>query len=161
MAHSCTPRPGSALSSSMPPLCYAISEYAVMYEATKSTCPDEVPLNYCALKKKGQKHLCRSGYPLDKKCMPHAKVICPCVAKKHHLKVSGRRNMLGTISGRRRCEWVSGTNRLTAAMLRSNTHFQPNFRIPLTSETTECKGACLPGLQDSAASQKEVHRLFD
>ena len=102
-----------------------------------------VPLNYCAMKKKGKKHLCKSDFPLTKKCMSRAKVVCPCVAKKHHLKTSGRKNMLGTISGKRRCPWFSGTNSLCAAILRSNTHFLPNFRIPLTEKTTECEGACL------------------
>ena len=53
--------------------------------------------------------------------------------------------MLGTVSGRRRCPWLSGTCSSLAAMLRSNTHIQPNFRIPLSASTTECQGSCLQG----------------
>ena len=103
------------------------------------------PLNYCALKQKGKKHLCRSDFPLHEKVKfgKKARIVCPCVAKKLHLKAKGRKNMLGTVAGRRRCPWLSGTNALTAILLRSNTHFAPNFRIPLTAQTTECGGACL------------------
>ena len=102
-----------------------------------------IPLNYCALKAKGKKHLCRADFPLVHRCKEKAVVVCPCVAKKHHLKIRGRKNMLGTVSGRRRCAWLSGTCGSIAAMLRSNTNFQPNFRIPLSDSTTECHGSCL------------------
>ncbi len=117
-----------------------------------------LPLNYCSIKKKGKKHLCRSDFPLHNKCMPVAKVVCPCVAKKHYLKTSGRKNMLGSISGRRRCGWFSGCNSLCAALLRSNTNFMPNFRVPLTEKTTECKGACLPK-GDGEDRKREIQRL--
>ena len=104
-----------------------------------------IPLNYCALKAKGKKHLCRADFPLVRRCKEKAVVVCPCVAKKHQLKIRGRKNMLGTVSSRRRCPWLSGTCSSLAAMLRSNTHIQPNFRIPLSASTTECQGSCLQG----------------
>ena len=75
--------------------------------------------------------------------MPGAKVVCPCVAKKHKLKISGRKNMLGSISGRRRCPWFSGCNSLLAVLLRSNTNFMPNYRVPLSEKTVEPDCTCL------------------
>jgi len=118
-----------------------------------------MPLNYCALKQKGKKHLCRSDFPLQHKVATKARIVCPCVAKKLHLKAKGRKNMLGTVSGKRRCPWLSGTNGLTAVILRSNTHFVPNFRIPLTAKTTECQGACL-GNNQSENPREHLRRLI-
>jgi len=119
------------------------------------------PLNYCALKQKGKKHLCRSDFPLHDKVKfgNKARIVCPCVAKKLHLKAKGRKNMLGTVAGKRRCPWLSGTNALTAVLLRSNTHFAPNFRIPLTAQSTECGGACL-GKSLSENPQEHLRRLI-
>ncbi len=113
------------------------------------------------MKQKGKKHLCRSDFPLDEKVKwgAKARVVCPCVAKKLHLKAKGRKNMLGTIAGKRRCSWPSGTNGLTAVILRSNTHFAPNFRIPLTAANTECGGACL-GKNLSENPKEHLRRLI-
>ena len=102
-----------------------------------------VPLNYCAMKKKGKKHLCRSDFPLHKKCSARAKVVCKCVAKKHKLKISGRKNALGSIIGERKDPWFSATNSLCASILRCNTNIMPNFRVPITKKTIDCDCECL------------------
>ena len=38
-----------------------------------------VPLNYCRKKGKKNEHLCRSDFPLRKRCTPKSKVVCKCV----------------------------------------------------------------------------------
>eukprot|EP00973_Karenia_brevis_P034192 4716137-Karenia_brevis.AAC.1 len=71
------------------------------------------------------------------------------------MKVSGRRNVYGSILGSRRCMWQSGTTPLFAAVFRSNTHTQPNHRVPVCAETHEpsCKN---PGCLKSLGSRQEM-----
>ena len=63
------------------------------------------------------------------------RVICKGNAKKFGLRITGRRNSFGSILGRRSCVWQSGTAPGFAAVFRSNTHTQPNHRLPLTEQT--------------------------
>ena len=65
------------------------------------------PIRGCLAK--GSKHECKAKFPHTKRLNLIAKVVCPGNARKHGLRVPGRRNALGGILGRRRCEWVSGT----------------------------------------------------
>ena len=55
--------------------------------------------------------------------------------------MSGRRNMLGSCIGRRRCEWFACTSKILAHLIRSNTNVQCPYRLPLTSVThdKDCK----------------------
>ena len=84
--------------------------------------------------------------------MPHTKrltlipkVICPGNARKHDLRVAGRRNALGSILTPRRCAWLSGTAPSFAVIFRHNTHTGPNNRVPLLKSThdPQCKAGCL------------------
>ena len=68
-------------------------------------------------------------------CIQQPTLVCRGIAKKLSLKVSGRRNAIGKIIGRRQCEWQSGTCPALAILLRSNTHTAPNYRLPLTKHT--------------------------
>ena len=73
------------------------------------------------------------------------KVICGGNSRKHDLRVAGRRNALGSILSRRRCEWFSGTAPAFAVIFRSNTHTAPNYRVPLLASTHDpsCTAGCL------------------
>jgi hypothetical protein len=70
------------------------------------------------------------------------RVVCQGVAAEMGLKTSGRRNALGSILGRRRCNWFSSTSALLAFVARSNTNVQCNYRVPL-SETTHDRDCLL------------------
>ena len=63
------------------------------------------------------------------------RVVCLGVAAELKMKCSGRRNMLGSVVGKRRCPWFANTNALFAHVFRSNTNVQVNYRLPLTAAT--------------------------
>ena len=86
--------------------------------------------------KKGKKcTVCKHDFPMTKLCIDAPVVVCRGVAKKLGLKVSGRRNAIGKVMGRRRCEWQSGTCTPFAVLFRTNSHTAPNYRVPLMSDT--------------------------
>ena len=71
--------------------------------------------------------------------------ICPGNAKNFDLRLRGKRNSLGAILGQRSKPWISGTARALAVIFRSNTHTQPNYRVPLLPQThddTNCAKNC-------------------
>ena len=73
-------------------------------------------------------------------------MVCQGVAAEMDLKTTGRRNALGSILGRRSCSWFSGTSALLAAVARSNTNVQCNYRVPITAapHDKDCKSSqCL------------------
>ena len=108
-----------------------------------------VPMPYCQPSKRNCTR-CKRDFPkkvlrgkngkvrLDRY---RARIVCKGVAAELELKISGRRNALGSISGRRRCEYFSGTAAVLAAAFLSNTNVQLNYRVPLTSFThdKDCK----------------------
>ena len=111
---------------------------------------NRIPLAYCRLRKNSKSFTCKSGFP--KKVIKHSngklktekwrvRIVCQGVANEMELKTSGRRNALGSILGRRRCHWLSGTSPLLAVLSRSNTNVQTNYRVPITSYThdADCK----------------------
>ena len=99
---------------------------------------------YLKPKTKG-KGLCRARFPKTKQINAKVKVVCPGVAVKHDLRVSGRRNALGSLLGKRSCAWLSGTTPAFAAVFRSNTNTSPNFRLPITEKTHDpaCSKRCV------------------
>ena len=100
------------------------------------------PIRGCRGKKGGQ---CKHKFPHTKRLTLIPKVICPGNARKHDLRVAGRRNALGSILSKRRCAWFSGTARSFAVIFRDNTHTGPNYRVPLLASThdPECKAECI------------------
>ena len=100
------------------------------------------PIRHC--RTKGCSTTCKAGFPMEKRLVSKAKIICPGNAHRHDLRVAGRRNALGSVLSRRRCPWRSGGARAMAAFLRHNTQTGPNFRVPLAPEThdPECKADC-------------------
>ena len=68
---------------------------------------ERVPLNACIAKAQKKKKVkeCKHGAPWIKQCTRRTKLVCPGVARKHHLKTSGQRNALGSFLIRRQNEW--------------------------------------------------------
>ena len=104
-----------------------------------------MPLSNCAKKTKGKKsnksETCKADFPMRRLRINTPVLVCRGIAKKLGLRASGRRNALGKIMGRRRCEWQSGTTPAFAVLFRSNSHTAPNYRLPLLAEThddTQC-----------------------
>eukprot|EP00973_Karenia_brevis_P068097 9473267-Karenia_brevis.AAC.1 len=88
--------------------------------------------------------MCKSGFPREvlrnrngslKLDRYRARIVCQGVAAELDLKTSGRRNALGSVLGRRRCAYFASTSALLAAVARSNTNVQCNYRIPITPTT--------------------------
>ena len=90
------------------------------------------------------RHKCKHDFPM-KKVISESKVICRGSARRFGLRVSGRRNALGSILTKRVCKWASGCSPAMALVFRCNTHTLPNFRVPITKEThdKDCKADCL------------------
>ena len=110
---------------------------------------ERVAPRYC--KPKGKACLqCKRGFPkkvlCDKFNKPRpekyrVRIVCKGVAAEMHLCVSGRRNMLGSVLGKRRCPWFAPTAKILSHVFRSNTNLQTNYRMPLTVHThdRDCK----------------------
>ena len=75
------------------------------------------------------RHKCKHDFPMKKRMVSQAKVVCRGNARRFGLRPSGRRNALGTILTRRICKWRSGCSPAMALVFRCNTHTAPNFRI--------------------------------
>ena len=102
------------------------------------------PMRYCQQTGRGKRGCCKRGFP--KKVLRDEKgklkmtkyryrVVCAGVAIELDLKTSGRRNMVGAVVGRRRCEWFSGTSAILAHLTRSNTNVQCPYRLPINQHT--------------------------
>ena len=85
------------------------------------------------------------------------------VAAELQLKCSGRRNMLGSIIGKRRCSWFAPTSALMAHVFRSNTNLQLNYRLPITAEThdCDCKRYHLESLFCSVTYNRQCQLFFE
>ena len=73
------------------------------------------------------------------------RVVCAGNAKPVGLRVSGRRNALGSLLGVRKEWWLCGTVPGFAVCFRSNANTMPNMCVPITSETHDdenCKRRC-------------------
>ena len=118
-----------------------------------------VPLKACKPRCPQHHGRCKADFPKSHLLLKKSLVVCRGLARKLKLKISGRRNAFGSIAGERSCEWQSATHPLFAAAFRSNTHTQPNYRVPRMAEThenstcTNCK--CLESLQDA----NEIKRI--
>ena len=83
---------------------------------------ERVPLSACLPKTKKKVLKCKHDFPREPEIIGVAKVICKGNAKKHRLRIRGRRNALGMILRPRNDQWFSGTARILAAVFRSNTN---------------------------------------
>ena len=73
---------------------------------------ERVPLNACIAKRQKKKKVkeCKHGFPMTKQRTRKTKLVCPGVARQHHLKVSGQRNALGSFLVRRRDDWFRNSH---------------------------------------------------
>ena len=83
---------------------------------------ERVPLSACLPKTKKKVLKCKHDFPREPEIIGVATVICKGNAKKHRLRIRGRRNALGMILRPRNDQWFSGTARILAAVFRSNTN---------------------------------------
>ena len=100
---------------------------------------------------------CKRGFPkkvlCDKFHKPRrdkylVRIVCKGVAQELQLPVNGKRNMLGTVMGKRRCGWMAPTSLILSHVFRSNTNVQTNYRVPITRHThdRDCsKTTCMDG----------------
>ena len=137
----------------------------VQHHCHQKTAKGYVPFKACKVKQRGKGKkwnclICKAGFPKNKLIVSSNQVLCRALAKKHGLRCSGRRNQLGSMLGKRSCEWQSGTLPVFAVLFRSNSHTLPNCRAPLldiTHEDSLCKNkACketlrLPSMLKSLA----------
>ena len=132
----------------------------VQHHCHQKTANGYVPFKSCRVKGKGKVKaskslICKAGFPMKKLIMSTPLLVCRGLAKKYGLRVTGRRNRLSSMIGKRQCEWQSGTHPAFAVVFRSNTHTLPNYRAPLTAETHEdkfCRSkACKSSFQDPKA----------
>ena len=102
----------------------------VQHHMHKRTKKGYIPLKSCQRKARKNCSLCKHDFPKDRLCIPRSVLICRGVARKFRISVSGRRNQLGGMLGKRSDAWQSGTTPSFAAGFGSNTHTLPNWRLP-------------------------------
>ena len=99
---------------------------------------------------------CRHEFPMDLRLTEEALVVCPGIAKKHGLRISGQRNALGSILGKRNSAWLNGTAQAFTAVFGFNSDTSPNDRLPILEETHEA--SCTLECIGPAASVERVAR---
>ena len=109
----------------------------VQHHVHRKTKTGYAPLKACTPKMQKKNGCCKADFPKTATCVKKPVLICRGLARRYGLRISGRRNALGTMLGRRRCEWESGTSPSFAALFRSNSHTLPNFRLPPMQECHE------------------------
>ena len=119
------------------------------------------PLPACRGQKKDE---CKHGFPKTKLLTENALVVCPGVAEKRGLRVSGRRNALGSILPRRNCVWINGTAPALAVAFGFNTDISPNDRLPVIKETHEAscaRGSCVKDCSEGEVARAESRAQLD
>ena len=111
---------------------------SVQHHIHKKTLKGYLPLKAC-LSKHGKKGICKGNFPKEHLQNTTMRVICAGNAKRFRVRISGRRNSFGCFLGRRTCMWQSGTTPGFAAVFRSNSHTQPNHRLPPTLQTHDAE----------------------
>ena len=85
-------------------------------------------------------------------------MVCAGNYRRLKLRLSGRRNSLGCIKGRRTEEYISGSTRAFAVCVGSNTPTAPNFCLPPTPATHDaaCEHPdCREMLQEGSSAEKK------
>ena len=101
------------------------------------------PLAGC--RKSENKSQCRAGYPMDSQVTSEGMVVCPGVAEKFGLALTGRRNSLGSLFGPRSCPWLNGSHPALLAAGRHNSDVQLSCRLPLCKQShwSLCSKQCV------------------
>lgn len=119
------------------------------------------PLPACRAQKSED---CKHGFPKTKLLTENALVVCPGIAEKCGLRVSGRRNALGSILSRRNCVWINGTAAAFAVAFGFNTDISPNDRLPIMKETHEVsctRSSCVKDINTGEVSRAESRAQLD
>ena len=119
------------------------------------------PLPACRAQKTGD---CKHGFPKTKLLTEKALVVCPGIAEKCGLRVSGRRNALGSILSRRNCVWINGTAPAFAVAFGFNTDVSPNDRLPIIKETHEVsctRSSCVKDVNTGEVACAESRAQLD
>ena len=119
------------------------------------------PLPACRGKKKDE---CKHGFPKTKLLTEKALVVCPGIAQRHGLRVSGRRNALGSILPRRNCVWINGTAPALTVAFGFNTDISPNDRLPIIKETHEAscnRSSCVKDVSTGEVARVESRAQLD
>ena len=107
------------------------------------------PLAVC--KSKRYTDRCKHDFPMDQRLTEKVRVVCRGNAARFGLRIQGKRNWLGKTLGRRTCEWQTGTSMALAVFSRSNSHTEPNYRLPPIAcvHDADCPKECFsrPGEQ--------------
>ena len=105
---------------------------------------------------------CKSDFPKSTMCIRKSLLVCRGVARKHKLKLTGRRNAFALILGKRKFVWQSGTTPAFAVAFRSNTHTLPNWRVPQIPEShadDACKSKTCQSMLGSSRDVKIASKL--
>ena len=90
-----------------------------------------------------------------------ALVICKGLGKKKGLRLSGKRNFLGCILGKRNSPWINGTSpAFCIGLSGSNSDVKMNDRLPIiqsTHEHSECTRRCVPA--DPRKRERALRRI--
>lgn len=118
------------------------------------------PLAAC--KRKGTK-VCKAEYSLLKRITTRQHVVCPGVAKKFGLRVSGRRNALGPVIGKRGGPWFPPTAPALSAVsariqTRSRTAAPRSRRRPTTTPSAHARVPKSQARSRSLVQPPEVHK---
>ena len=113
----------------------------VQHHMHKRTKTGWVPLKAC--QRSGVKNctICKQDFPKSNLLKRKSVLVCRGVAKKLKLPITGKRNAFGSMSGRRTCQWHSGTTPSFAVGFRSNSHSMLNWRLP-PSHATHADDLC-------------------
>ena len=120
-----------------------------------------MPLPACRGKKKDE---CKHGFPKTKLLTEKSLVVCPGIAQRHGLRVSGRRNALGSILPRRNCVWINGTAQAFTVAFGFNTDISPNDRLPIIKETHEAsciRSSCVKDVSPGEVARVETRAQLD
>ena len=113
------------------------------------------PLTSCKPKGKHKCAECKAGHPLIKQCTKKSKIVCKGVAAKHGLRISGRRNELGAVLGKREDYWFTATATGLAVYFRSNTNAKWTWRVPIIKQTHE-DATCTLGCATDPLNRKRL-----
>ena len=116
------------------------------------------PFRTCLSKKCITK--CKHGFPIriqERWC-----IVCPGNHRRLKVRISGRRNSIGCILGKRSTEYQSATMRAFAVAVGSNTHTAPNYRLPQCGEAHDpaCKDeGCIAAMSTTSSSSQRLALL--
>ena len=117
-----------------------------------------MPLPYCRVRhgKGKSSEWCKQNYPrhVVSKHRQKTRLVCRGMAKELGLKVSGRRNMLGSIAPVRSESWFASTACILAGVTSSNTNIQCPYRMPINAATHD------PDCNAAGCMQTDVKHLY-